>query len=202
MYKRFILFGIVIFFAFIVFAIGAMVASNEILMTEIVTRRNNIEAKQTPILTLSPTPIIISTATPTSQKSMYIAPVVDSDLPVHCQIHPNCGGGTIPLKKSECDNSRCCYFLGKWMFLRNTTVCPSIPTSTPTPVTDTVRDYKLQQIQLIDNNIKALQQRVTHSYQSAATCFTNNSPLQNQLLCRDSFYQFAHQDERDIDNLL
>lgn len=33
---------------------------------------------------------------------------VDPDPPVHCPIHEKCGGGTVPLKRSECDNMVCC----------------------------------------------------------------------------------------------
>jgi len=50
----------------------------------------------------------ILTSTPPSQKTYIVQPAVDSDPPVHCQIHANCGGGTTPLKKSECEKSICC----------------------------------------------------------------------------------------------
>lgn len=33
---------------------------------------------------------------------------VDTDPLVNCTIHPDCGGGTRQMKKSECDNSICC----------------------------------------------------------------------------------------------
>jgi len=47
--------------------------------------------------------------TTTSAKKVVTKPV-ESDPPVHCQIHEKCGGGTKPLKKSECDNSICCFY--------------------------------------------------------------------------------------------
>lgn len=37
-------------------------------------------------------------------------PTTDTDPPVHCQIDTKCGGGTKPMKKSECDASYCCYY--------------------------------------------------------------------------------------------
>lgn len=58
----------------------------------------------------SPTPITIEqpslTPVPTTasklQQKTYIAPTVDPDPPVVCNISANCGGGTTPLKQSEC----------------------------------------------------------------------------------------------------
>jgi hypothetical protein len=48
---------------------------------------------------------------------------VDSDPPVHCNVNANCGGGTTPLKKSECDNSICCQIGDKWIFYKDKNKC-------------------------------------------------------------------------------
>jgi len=71
---------------------------------------------------ISPTPIPTFTLTPTPtakiQKKAYVAPVKDTDPAVHCQRHPNCGGGSIPLKQSECSNMTCCgNHDGTWKFV-------------------------------------------------------------------------------------
>jgi hypothetical protein len=80
---------------------------------------------------LNPKPI--PTNTPTQVKPTYVPKAVvqvDSDPPVHCQIHANCGGGTIPLKQSECKNSICCCDKnGKCSLVRGQTTCTSQTTN-------------------------------------------------------------------------
>jgi len=80
-----------------------------------------------PTNTIQPTIIVqplIDTPTPTVQQKTYIAPTLDSDPPVHCKIHPNCGGGTMPLKQSECASSTCCGFPdGRWVFYKDNAQC-------------------------------------------------------------------------------
>lgn len=50
----------------------------------------------------------------------------DPDPPVHCPIHSNCGGGTIPLKQSECSQSVCCGLAsGEWKVMSRSE-CTSI----------------------------------------------------------------------------
>ena len=68
-------------------------------------------------LKLSPKP------TPKVVKYKTNNPTVDSDPPIHCNIGPNCGGGTIPLKKSECDNSTCCQIGNQWIFYKDRNKC-------------------------------------------------------------------------------
>lgn len=47
-----------------------------------------------------------------------------ADSPVHCPIGPECGGGTTPLKKWECDKSTCCQMRDKsWKFYKNRDDC-------------------------------------------------------------------------------
>lgn len=46
-----------------------------------------------------------------------------SDRPVHCNVHPNCGGGTTPLTKAECDNSICCQIGDEWIFYKDKEQC-------------------------------------------------------------------------------
>ncbi|MDO8269600.1 MAG: hypothetical protein Q7T54_02955 [Candidatus Levybacteria bacterium] len=48
---------------------------------------------------------------------------VTNDPAIHCSVHPDCGGGTIPLKQSECSNSTCCQINGKWIFYRDRAQC-------------------------------------------------------------------------------
>lgn len=47
----------------------------------------------------------------------------DSDPPIHCKIRTECGGGTIPLKRSECDLSVCCQLNDKYVFYRDKNKC-------------------------------------------------------------------------------
>lgn len=77
----------------------------------------------TTTITLSSTPIPTLITEPTKIQQKYIAPVIDTDPPVHCKIHANCGGGTTPLKQSECNNSTCCQVGGKWIFYKDKNQC-------------------------------------------------------------------------------
>jgi len=45
------------------------------------------------------------------------------DMIVDCKIHPNCGGGTRRMRKSECDRSICCEIGGKWYFYSSREKC-------------------------------------------------------------------------------
>jgi hypothetical protein len=52
------------------------------------------------------------------------APVESPNTPVHCPKSAECGGGTIPLKKVECENSTCCQMRDKrWVFYINKNKC-------------------------------------------------------------------------------
>jgi len=79
---------------------------------------NNIIFNPTDVPTSTPTPSV--TIIP---KQIYAAPANDSDPPVHCKVHVNCGGGTTPLKKSECENSICCQIGNKWIFYKDKNQC-------------------------------------------------------------------------------
>jgi hypothetical protein len=68
--------------------------------------------------TLEPTEIPTDTPTPIPQ--VYQPPV---DPPVLCNIDAKCGGGTTPLKQSECNNSTCCQIGNKWIFYKNKSQC-------------------------------------------------------------------------------
>lgn len=46
-----------------------------------------------------------------------------SNQPVHCNIHPNCGGGSTPLTKAECEKSICCQIDNKWIFYKDNKQC-------------------------------------------------------------------------------
>src|SRR3989344_1434947 len=48
----------------------------------------------------------------------------EPDYMVNCQIHVKCGGGTIYLKKSECDKTYCCFYPdGRNVFYRDKSQC-------------------------------------------------------------------------------
>jgi hypothetical protein len=75
---------------------------------------------------LAPTIKILDTPTPTPTPMptpIYIAPTVDPDPPVLCNVNPNCGGGTTPLRQSECNNSTCCQIGDKWIFYKDKVQC-------------------------------------------------------------------------------
>jgi hypothetical protein len=64
--------------------------------------------------TPSPTPVYIP---------QYIAPTTDPDPPVLCNVDSKCGGGTTPLRQSECNNSTCCQIGAKWIFYKDKVQC-------------------------------------------------------------------------------
>lgn len=71
--------------------------------------------KNNPITTPTPMPIV-----PVVRQNT----TVQNDPPVHCPISKECGGGTTPLKQSECSNSTCCGFPGgKWVFYKDKNQC-------------------------------------------------------------------------------
>lgn len=71
--------------------------------------------------------VTVSTPIPTAEqvRTQYIpVATVDPDPPVLCNVNPNCGGGTKPLKQSECNNSTCCGFPdGSWVFYKDKNQC-------------------------------------------------------------------------------
>lgn len=67
-----------------------------------------------------------------ANKTNYIAPTTDPDPPVHCKIGDKCGGGTIPLKQSECRNTVCCHLLnGSYVFYKDINQSPCKESSSP-----------------------------------------------------------------------
>lgn len=72
-----------------------------------------------PSSTTAPTPKLIKEVK-TNNDSEPLKP----DDPVHCSIHSNCGGGTIPLTQAECSTSTCCQLSdGTWKFFKSTNEC-------------------------------------------------------------------------------
>lgn len=57
------------------------------------------------------------------KKDVPVETTSNPDPPVHCSIHENCGGGTTPLKQSECDNSTCCQVGDEWIFYKDKNQC-------------------------------------------------------------------------------
>lgn len=43
--------------------------------------------------------------------------------PIHCPINEKCGGGTIPLKRWECERSTCCQIGDEWIFYKDKDQC-------------------------------------------------------------------------------
>ncbi len=74
-------------------------------------------------ITPTPTASPIISASPTNTTVNSVVTTA-TDPPVHCKISPECGGGTTPLKQSECANSICCGFPGgKWVFYKDKNQC-------------------------------------------------------------------------------
>lgn len=70
---------------------------------------------------LSPTPTYTQ---PTLAPKVYVStPTPDPDPPVLCNVSPNCGGGTTPLRQNECSNSTCCQIGNKWIFYKDKNQC-------------------------------------------------------------------------------
>ncbi|MFA6569799.1 MAG: hypothetical protein WCT77_00990 [Bacteroidota bacterium] len=75
-----------------------------------------------------PTP----TLTPIPTREIYTIQLeMDSDPPVHCRMSAECGGGTTPLKQSECNNSTCCQIGDKWIFYKDKNQCDRDQGETP-----------------------------------------------------------------------
>jgi len=88
---------------------GAVWASQPPLIDDVKTPVNSIQITPSP----SPSPII----------KQPKAVVKDIDPPVHCSVHTNCGGGTVPLKQSECSNSVCCQLGDRWVTYKDKNQC-------------------------------------------------------------------------------
>lgn len=92
----------------------------------IMARQNNILKQQVQKQfnlppTATPTPFSTPTTKPTAKPvTRTIQPTVEADPPVHCNISDHCGGGTRPLKQSECDNMTCCQTKDGWEFMLKT----------------------------------------------------------------------------------
>lgn len=69
-----------------------------------------------------------TTPQPTNSVVRNVQPTINSDPPVHCPIADDCGGGTRPLKQSECENTTCCRTKSGWEFMLKTK-CESIHSS-------------------------------------------------------------------------
>jgi len=72
--------------------------------------------------TVTPLPTNTPIPTPTTK---YVAPkpTVDPDPLVACNIHKDCGGGSVQLKSSVCSNSTCCQVGDKWIFYQSKQKC-------------------------------------------------------------------------------
>jgi len=73
------------------------------------------------MVTASPEPTTIPT--PIQKYTQKVYPTKDPDPPVLCNISDKCGGGTKPLKQSECNNSTCCQIGDKWIFYQDKSQC-------------------------------------------------------------------------------
>jgi len=100
--------------------------------------RPRIQGYQAPTPSSAPSATISPTPSPVvSPKAVNkINQPIDQDPPVHCNVNINCGGGTTPLKKSECDASTCCGLNdGTWK-LMSKTECDRIHSNNNAPVID------------------------------------------------------------------
>lgn len=71
---------------------------------------------------VSPTPLATNAAD-FLEKWHKAIPTPDPDEPVHCQIPEECGGGTTPLKRWECNQSICCNLGSERIFLKSDEEC-------------------------------------------------------------------------------
>lgn len=70
-----------------------------------------------------PTPTPTVYVPPTAMPTYKPVPTIDPNPPVLCNVSPNCGGGTTPLRQSECNNSTCCQIGDKWIFYKDKVQC-------------------------------------------------------------------------------
>ena len=139
----------------------------------------SIEATDTPVIeSPTPFPVYVPPAIPTQ---VYIAPTIDPDPPVLCNISANCGGGTTPLRQSECANSTCCQIGNNWVFYKDKNQCVqdqnaywanyykndsnyTAPTNNYVPSTDTTQPTQQPQQPVVDPNQAAVEvNNVIHS---------------------------------------
>jgi hypothetical protein len=73
----------------------------------------------TPTVTSTPTtkPVQKTAVKPT------LIPTIDPNPIVSCKIHASCGGGSIQMRKNECDNSICCEVGGTWRIYPSKSEC-------------------------------------------------------------------------------
>jgi len=73
-----------------------------------------------------PSPTVSPSLLPSNQpKTNPVNPNTNSnsDYMVNCRTTAECGGGTVYIKKSECDNSTCCQIGDKWIFYKDKNQC-------------------------------------------------------------------------------
>lgn len=127
-----------------------------------------------PTLTTTPKPVVSKIPTPTvatEVKSAYrVAPTIDPDPPVHCSIHPDCGGGTIPLKKSECAMTTCCQIGDQWIFYKDKNKCTADQGGKSSSYTGSVNTNTVPSYPPCTIYYSALGYSQTYNYMSPETC--------------------------------
>jgi len=84
---------------------------------------NSVLGNKTDVV-ITVTPTVTQSPAPTFLPPPKVIATIDPDPPVHCKLSQECGGGTTPLKQSECASSTCCGFPGgKWVFYKDKNQC-------------------------------------------------------------------------------
>lgn len=89
-----------------------------------------------------------------------------SDVLVACQIHENCGGGVIGLKRNVCQNATCCQIGSSWLFYTDKEKC----------VTDQ-KNYRIQLEKQMNQAPADNQTQQQTNYEAKTDVNQNNSQL-------------------------
>ena len=106
------------------FALVVAGSVGAVLVVKAANLQNKTAKLEQEILKLKATPAPVATTTPTKYSARTtIKPTADPDPFVNCLKSSECGGGSVQLKKSQCDQTVCCSRLGKWIFYMDKGQC-------------------------------------------------------------------------------
>lgn len=107
---------------FIIIVAFLLVGAN-LIDSRIASLNVNSTINSSPTPTDVPIPTAMSTTPTPIPRQIYIAPAIDPNPIVNCNISSTCGGGTRQMKKSECDQSICCQLGSAWSVYPSRTAC-------------------------------------------------------------------------------
>jgi hypothetical protein len=167
-----------------------------------------------PTNTPSPSPTAIpqptNTPEPTIKKVQYKpVPTVDPNPYVDCKYTTECGGGTVKIRKSECDKSTCCQIGDKWVVYPSHDACTQAQSSTSkSNLSNRVPVYlpnlvggttvycspeNVSAVKGMDADIPKKEAEIQPSYNSCYSLNVNNNPTDSCKYLRSSIENLIKQ---------